>query len=73
MCGDIGVIHNFNIYCRTLFHGMETMFSSLKVVGVFHQGSKIVTVKNRASNPSFSWGVLNREIKLEKKGTNLVP
>lgn len=72
MSSDIDVIYNSNIYCRTVSHGRERVFSSLKVVGVFHQRSKIATVKNRASNPSFSWGILNREIKLEKKGTNLV-
>lgn len=41
------------------------------MVGVFHQRSKIFTVKNRGNNQSFSWGIFNREIKLEKKGTDL--
>lgn len=50
MCGDIDVIYNFNIYCRTLSHGVEIMFSFLKVVGVFHQRSNIFTVKNRGSS-----------------------
>lgn len=72
MCGDIDVVYNFNIYCRILSRGMEKMFSSLKVVSVFHNRSKIVRVKNEAINSSFSWDILNREIKWEKKGTNLV-
>lgn len=72
MCGDIYVVHNFKVSRRTLSYGIETMFYSLKVVGVFHQMGKIVRVKNRTINPNFNWGILNREIKWKKKGTNLV-
>lgn len=69
----VDVICSFTIYCRILlWHGNIIFILKAKELFFPHQESKILTVKNRASNPSFSWDVLNGKIKLKKWGSNSI-